>query len=106
MLLLCGPVYAADFVGGGALQPLITFPTREVQRAVLQRRPHSAAWFDRVLAVAKFATRGDGRDVRECGSQSVRGVPGLDFAHARRIDDDRAIGSDEQFALSCGVTAF
>ncbi len=103
MLLLGGPIGAANFVGGRAVESLVALPASKRQRAVREGRLQGAAGLDRVAAIAETALAGQRDDISKRGLNAGLGGPRLDFAHAGGIDHDDAVGRDEQFALRGGV---
>lgn len=65
-----------------------------------------AAFVALVFAVAKEALLGEGFDVGEAIAEGVFVGPHLDFTDAGVVDEDAAIGEDDEFAGDGGVAAF
>ena len=103
MLLLGGPIGAANFVRGRAAESLVALPASKRQRAVREGSLQGAAGLDRVAAIAKTALAGQRDDISKRGLNAGLRRPRLDFAHARGINYDDAVGRDEQFALRGGM---
>ena len=58
-----------------------------------------------MTAVAELAAAGKRRDVREGVVERLGGVPELDFAQARRVDDEAAFLTNDELAVHARVAA-
>jgi hypothetical protein len=68
-------------------------------------RLHRTAWFAKVLAIREAAAFGKGLNIFKSSLNAFIGLPELDLAHARGIDDETVVGEANQFAVAGGMKA-
>src|SRR6266545_3936287 len=66
-------------------------------------RFHRASGLAAVTAVAEAAPRGQLLDLGEGGAEPLAGLPELQLAHARRVEDETAAGKHEELPVGRGV---
>src|SRR5579864_6116104 len=88
-----------------ALQLAVGIPARPIQRTVGQRRLNGTAGLRAMPAIVKAARRRQRLDIGERRRDAAVCVPQAKLTHAGGVEDQRAVGQQDQLAMRRRVAA-
>src|SRR5581483_6280177 len=88
-----------------ALELAVALPACPIETAVRQRGAHRTAGLADVAAIVEAALREQGFEIGEGGGDASTCLPKPELAHARCVEDQRAVRQEDQLAMRRGVAA-
>src|SRR5438046_2108358 len=88
-----------------ALNLEVALDAARIEAAILDGLAHGAAGIVLMAAIGEAALRLQLLDVREALRRALVSIPELDLAHARRVEQQAALGQQDEVAVRRGMTA-